>query len=446
MKGTHLYLRDPVSEIVDRQSYERPNSVPPSATQTHLGSYALFRARVPDLIRGSKDRASNLLDGWVEEMGLEVSSFNAGTSEFGNSGFAYMSSALDVSSRQKNTRQALFKPKRNRDFYSKPSSELSDVPSKEDYMELIRTSPTTGLSYVARMDMDVHYPPDESEMEGMVVLQPRPGDSKSSVDNGSKKKDVSDLCGRAEGYFIEERLSLSPIQAEGRTIGWQESKGENSVLTTVETVLNGVRLPIGTLLTMETDDDGKNSFTYGRLSFFAVEGPYEALIESPRISDSAERNYQDFMEFISASMGREAGNPPPRNIEEVRARLSDIRSLLDDDLALRKCLNQLGRDTVRMRQDQELFDDNVCKEKRTLLERSSKLEPDSAEKKEIEVAIERINIRRSSNLNPAISFRSSLRNMTRMFGAKKVRKTLSLVGELESLGRAMRVAESMGSN
>jgi hypothetical protein len=99
-----------------------------------------------------------------------------------------------------------------------------------------------------------------------------------------------------------------------------------------------------------------------------------------------------------------------------------------------------------MRQDQELFDDNVCKEKRTLLERSSKLEPDSAEKKEIEVAIERINIRRSSNLNPAISFRSSLRNMTRMFGAKKVRKTLSLVGELESLGRAMRVAESMGSN
>lgn len=148
--------------------------MPPSATQTHLGSYALFRARVPDLIRGSKDRASNLLDGMGGRNGagrlvLMLAHLNSVTLTF-----AYMSSALDVSSRQKNTRQALFKPKRNRDFYSKPSSELSDVPSKEDYMELIRTSPTTGLSYVARMDMDVHYPPDESEMEGM-EQQSNPG-------------------------------------------------------------------------------------------------------------------------------------------------------------------------------------------------------------------------------------------------------------------------------
>lgn len=406
------------------------------STPEHLGAKALLLASVPDSEifeqrTAGQDRFNIILDTWMSANNLELSPRSSKHKKFEIGGFTYLSFSIDASTGE-----------HQQVFVNKEDDQFADIPTmKEQYLLLLDSSPTEGLALISRMDMDSAYPIDAGDAEDHVPLSPRPDDATNVINHGDKYHPEAKACGRAEGYFIEDKYNLREIRVDNEVIGLQKSLGENLVLTTRPTLLNGVRLPAGTILTAEQDEAGNMSFSYARLSLFALNNLSSIGVDYPYVPQTMRDKYQEFMGFMQDKLGKESANLPD-NIQQIEERLQQIRERLSENVLLARGFEKLNQSALKMRREQKIFDKTLgdasvtaYKEERTL--RAANVGYDDPRFKQIRKQKNELQSRLRSSKNPKVMYANSISGISRLYGPDIVNKALRLVAESEYLNRAL---------
>ncbi len=149
-----------------------------------------------------------------------------------------------------------------------------------------------------RMVHDIVIPYETQPDDGYIVLNSRrPIDSyKTATESDVEDDDIAHLCSASESRFAEALnadRALTELKINDRVVALQKGIGDHTALLTVPAILNGVRLPVGSIMTVETDSAGDHKFAFGRLSAFCFE--------------SVEQGYREFAAVFSQE--ESSGNP-----------------------------------------------------------------------------------------------------------------------------------------
>lgn len=180
----------------------------------------------------------------------------------------------------------------------------------------------------------VFYPQQSNDITGQTVLPRRSAEEAYQVSNNqiawAGARCQSAFCADAERYFVEEGFDsgeLRPIKMDGQVVALKKELGDKTALLTVPAILNGVSLPVGSLLATDTKWRNRNvGFAFGRFSLFNYVDPEQALREMPEIAlrkfskpEQRERFIAQlaiFNEIIGRTVSEQPEAPQPAAWEE----------------------------------------------------------------------------------------------------------------------------------
>ena len=189
--------------------------------------------------------------------------------------------------------------------------------SENEYDQMMATAPNEAFGHMARIMRDLAYPQEYPEY---THLNPRPPQDSRKVENhghmfeGSK----ATLCGRAEGIFLAPDAEIQEIyDHDGSVLALQKKLGENTALLAKPAALNGVLLPVGTILTVGKDSDDMPTFSYGRLSALTFE-PSEIYSAAPGIATEPGfmENSKNYPAMMKRLHGDEFQHPTNEQVQE----------------------------------------------------------------------------------------------------------------------------------
>lgn len=162
-------------------------------------------------------------------------------------------------------------------------------PSKET-LDTLSENPYAGKSGQLFFGMlrDTIYPYTKQSEDGYVEVSARaPKVSRHSKRYQSAESHTANLCANTETHFMadmqNENTPLRSIKVDGAEVAIQKHEGDHTALATKPLIINGVRIPIGSVLTVEGNEESGYSFGFGRLTAFSFEDPEEAAREFPMI-------------------------------------------------------------------------------------------------------------------------------------------------------------------
>jgi hypothetical protein len=318
--------------------------------------------------------------------------------------------------------------------------------TEEDYDDLIKTAPSEGLGLLVQLMRDIYFTRD---LTGFTVLQARKPEHARDVMTHGTKADKAIFCGRAEGYFMSFDSGLHPIEINGEVLAYRKTKGENTAILVQDSVLNGVLIPKGSIMTVKEGTDGTFSFSFGRLSAFSVSSPEEIEAMAPDLSK--ENNF--FEESSRYNKIRRLLNSQltfPTE-EDLKDYISNVEASIADNPQIRRLVGTLNNAIIRLKEEQEEFEVFIEHEYGSMNEKypfrfhsRDMTEQQKLEAKEAQEIRERERARiRSishSMKNPKVAYRNKVTMLIRTYGQKAVNEARGLIREKAA---AQRVIDNM---
>ncbi|MEO8784885.1 MAG: hypothetical protein ABI221_00935 [Candidatus Saccharimonadales bacterium] len=179
----------------------------------------------------------------------------------------------------------------------------------------------TGL--YLRMLADSVRPYYVSRGDGYTELQPRPSHEAQITGRNQDPKAANGhnqtvFCSEADSNFVDlgfvDSQLLRPIEIDGRVVALQKMLGDHSALLIRPAVLNGVRLPVGSIMTVGQPKSDPPQFAFGRLSSFCFDTPQQAARAMPNLlsllNDPRKRlNFPDKLTNFNNLVGRTPNLP-----------------------------------------------------------------------------------------------------------------------------------------
>lgn len=143
---------------------------------------------------------------------------------------------------------------------------------------------------VAQMLADIVEPYVKTEGDGYIQLPVRSAeDPYETGRDGNYSGNTAKLCSNTEYHFaishngFAEYSGLKELQVDGEVVALKKFTGDHTAILVKPAVLNGVRLPVGSIVMPGEDEDGNTTFAFGRLSAFVFDSPQDALREMPDV-------------------------------------------------------------------------------------------------------------------------------------------------------------------
>jgi hypothetical protein len=148
--------------------------------------------------------------------------------------------------------------------------------------------------YYLRMLTDLLVVKKDSEVaDDYIELQSRNPQDRLKTGNGLAEvfkagSHETAFCNESDLHFAESGFTdkqLKSIEIDGQLVALQKSEGDHVAILTRQAVLNGVRLPAGSLMTVEQPkhSGGNPLFAFGRLSSFCFPTPGDAARAMPAL-------------------------------------------------------------------------------------------------------------------------------------------------------------------
>jgi hypothetical protein len=139
------------------------------------------------------------------------------------------------------------------------------------------------------MVADMAYPYEPTEGDGYVKLEPR--DPKNAYETGRygiSNGDNAKHCSDTEEHFSYNLDSgstrtLKELKIDDQVVALQKFDGNHTAILTRPAVLNGVRIPAGSVMTVEGNEKDGYRFGFGRLTLFSVNTVDEAKRQFPKL-------------------------------------------------------------------------------------------------------------------------------------------------------------------
>ncbi len=306
----------------------------------------------------------------------------------------------------------------------------------EEYDKLIEVAPNQGLALLAGILKDVAYPREDDGVHP--VLQPSTiTDGQKVLSYGNDKHKV--LCGDAEGRFMESAHRLEEVKVGDRTVAVRKYNGEDTALLLEDSLLNGVLIPKGSIVIVETDDDGNSTFLFGRLSAFSVDSPTEIDLMAPELTSNQHFignawNYDKIRELL--------GVKTPVDFDSLKSFIAEVDLYESGDAEFGRIARTLATKEKSIIERQTEYDvriraleDEITAKYKEIP--SSYINSDTDEYraqvllnaagKQADFA--RLRRVRESIDNPRVAYIKAYKDLGRIFGPKKVAETTRLVAE-----------------
>ncbi len=306
----------------------------------------------------------------------------------------------------------------------------------EEYDKLIEVAPNQGLALLAGMLKDVAYPRKDDGT--LPVLKPSPiTDVQKVLSYGNDKNKV--LCGDAEGRFMESAHRLEEVKVGERKVAVRKYNGEDTALLLEDSLLNGVLIPKGSIMIVETDSDGNPTFLFGRLSAFSVDSPSEIDLMAPELTSNQHFignawNYDKIRELI--------GVKAPVDFDSLKSFIAEVDLYESGDTEFGRIARTLAtkEKSIMERQTEydvriRALDDEITAKYKEVPSSYNHSDTDeykaqvllNAENKQADFA--RLRTFRNSIDNPRVAYIKAYKDLGRIFGPKKVAQTSRLVAE-----------------
>lgn len=172
-------------------------------------------------------------------------------------------------------------------------------------------------SLFLRMVEDTVNPYEPQSGDGYTVLSARqPADAYKARRWTNNEEDVAHLCSNSEAHFanaLNAHGKLTEVTVNGEVVALQKRNGDHTAILTQPAVLNGVRLPVGSIMTVEHNEESQPKFGFGRLSAYcfgeAETGRREFATVFRYEADQLNKrhnNYDEALRTFNKIVGRES--------------------------------------------------------------------------------------------------------------------------------------------
>lgn len=168
---------------------------------------------------------------------------------------------------------------------------------------------------------DIVQPYQKQSDDGFVGLQPRGPEMAYRVNNYTNygQRSTAKFCSNAEYHFDKGMANrgLQPIEVDGETVALFKTKGDHTAILIKPAVLNGVRIPVGSIMTVEGSLEEGYKFGFGRLSAWSLKEPAEAKAEFATILSHEGGDVQKYFDTTNDRFNRLVDQDAPSSSSAV---------------------------------------------------------------------------------------------------------------------------------
>ena len=245
---------------------------------------------------------------------------------FGTSGLAYGSCVIGQVIAGKHEPATLFKHGRTQ-----------GLPSKAVFEDLLaRNVGGEAGTMLTTLLMDVSHGYQKQEGDGFIEVPVTPKDQAFKVPTYGRSGQVeAEFCAQSEQHFSDTIHSLNEVSVGGKVVALKKIEGNHTAITTQPLLINNVRIPVGSIVTVNKDAQGNDTFAFARLSPFNFSDPHEGVRQFPDIFNDQFSNLSSDLQYL------EGGVPLPyehalKQFNETtgRQQSNDVVDLIGDYLKI----------------------------------------------------------------------------------------------------------------
>lgn len=209
--------------------------------------------------------------------------------------------------------------------------------------------------------MDTVYPYQHQKGDGFVELPATARDKAFLVQNGIARNRIeAKFCSETEVHF--GNLASHPLKSvvfNGKVVALKKHVGDHTAILVQPAIINDVRIPVGSIVTIDRDEQGSPTFAFGRLSPFCLADAYDGKRQFPEILNQEFKSDPNYL----------AGDLPSGyqgivdlvNLYADRAAPSALQ-LVDDYIRRHPEASPVqAADALRAELDQDLLEQPMCR-------------------------------------------------------------------------------------
>jgi hypothetical protein len=229
------------------------------------------------------------------------------------------------------------------------------APAKQTFEDMLnrKVGGEVGMMMTGLL-MDAVYGYEKQEGDGYVVVPAMAAEDAFKVHEYGESSYTSEaqFCAKTEWHFAEDAPDLLPIEVDGQVVALQKTEGAHTALLLKPVIINGVRIPTGSIMNVTHNKQGEPAFAFGRLSPFCLSDPHEGVRQFPEIFNDLftyRRDAQHMRGDVPAGYTRTlgefntaAGRPNEPGAQELLSGyMASAGYQIDPEVAARELIQQM---------------------------------------------------------------------------------------------------------